>query len=120
MNLPGAAIVLLLFAAAACSQSGNYESNCTLTCSLADGGTLQDQQRVACCHGQDNPAQPGGQHLPACTADWVNDQTQQLCEARSFFFTSLDGGTTTTVCPASQFRCICTPPTLYPDFEGCG
>jgi hypothetical protein len=118
MNLLSVLTALLLFAAAACSQSGDYESNCTLTCSLADGGTLQRQQRVACCGEHDDPSHPG-EEGSACTVDWVNGHTQQLCQERSFASPGPDGGFTPTVCPASQFQCSCTPPATYPSYDGC-
>src|SRR5438067_13320979 len=112
-------LALVLSVAAACSNnSGDFESNCVLSCALADGGTLQNQQRVACCGEHDNPTHPG-EEGSACTVDWVNGHTQQLCQARSLGYTGPDGGWTTAVCPASQFQCTCSRPATYPSCRGC-
>jgi hypothetical protein len=117
-NLRSVAMALLLSGAAACSNSGDFKSDCTLSCALADGGTLQSLQGVACCGEHDNPTHPGEQGS-ACTTDWVIGHAQQLCQARSFGAIGPDGGLTTIVCPASQFQCSCSAPSTYPSSEGC-
>lgn len=114
----GLAISVLLFAAACFDNSGDFESNCTLSCSLADGGTLENRQRVACCGQHDSPSH-SGEEGSACTVDWVNGHAQQLCQTRSLLYGGPDGGLATLVCPASQFQCKCSAPSRYPSDLGC-
>ena len=117
-GLRNVAAVLLLSALVACSNSGDFESTCALSCSLADGGSLQMKQRVACCGEHDSPTH-AGEEGSACTVDWVNGHGQQLCQARTLGYTGPGGVWTTVVCPASQFHCSCSAPAPYPSSYGC-
>ncbi len=118
MNPTRMALCLLLLASTACDNSGDFESECTLTCSLADGGVVQNQQRVACCGVHDNPSHPN-EEGSACTVDWVLSHTQQLCDARTLWTTGPDGGSGPYACPASAFHCNCAAPHTYPSYRGC-
>jgi hypothetical protein len=110
--------LLFLLSGAACNKSGDFESNCTLSCSLPDGRVVQGARRVACCGEHDNPTH-SGEEGSACTEDWVSTRTQQLCDARMMGYFDPDAGFVSLTCPADAFHCSCDAPHTYASFEGC-
>jgi hypothetical protein len=114
-------VLCLLFAVAAChhDNSGDFESECALTCSLPDGGVLQAGQTVACCGVHEFPTHPGEEGT-ACTVDWVLGHTRQLCQTPpTNWYVGGDAGYVSYVCPASAYQCNCAAPHTYPSWEGC-
>ncbi|HET9754655.1 MAG TPA: hypothetical protein VFP52_16910 [Myxococcales bacterium] len=112
------ALGVFLLTGAACDNSGDFESNCTLRCALPDGGVLQAPTRIACCGVHDHPSHPG-EEGSACTVDWVSTRTQQLCSARKIFYTNADGSLNFLICPPQAFQCSCDAPHRYPSYDGC-
>src|SRR3954465_4818094 len=91
--------LLFLLSGPACNKSGDFESNCTLSCSLPEGRVVQGASRAACWAEHDNPKHPGGEE-PACPEDWVSTRTQQLCDARMMGYFDPDAGFVSLTCPA--------------------
>jgi hypothetical protein len=114
--------MLLCLLVGACSSSGDYESECALSCSLPDGGVLRSQTTIACCGVHENPTH-SGEEGSACTPDWVSTRTQQFCSAPPpspwYWNAGPSAGTVTYDCPANAFQCSCVAPHTYPSFEGC-
>jgi hypothetical protein len=108
----------LLLLGSACDDSGDYESECTLTCTLPDGGVVQNQQTVACCGVHDSPSHPH-EEGSACTVNWVLTHSQQLCAMQTVYFSDADAGDVAYLCPASAFQCSCGGPHTYPSWQGC-
>jgi hypothetical protein len=110
---------LLLVACAACTNSGDFESYCSVRCRLPDGGALHmDYLRIACCGVHDNPTH-SGEEGSDCTMDWVSSHTRQFCQTPVTSWYAPDGGSVAYDCPASAYSCSCTAPETYPSLDGC-
>ena len=117
--LPPLALGLLLAMPACWDDSGDYESTCTVSCDLPDGGAVQTTQTIACCGVHANPSHPN-EEGSACTPTWVSTRTQQLCNTFSVTTWDADAGQfRTQPCAASQFHCTCEMPHTYPSYQGC-
>jgi len=113
------ALALVLVLVGACTgNSGDFESNCTKSCSLPDGGIAQETIRIACCGVHDNPTHSGEEGTD-CTPDWVQARIPAFCAGKQIQYFA-NGCPAFVDCQGNvSYRCDCEAPHTYPSFEGC-